>query len=431
MVDVSRAGTPFSQATMSAINTIAYSTPPSSYRSPSLPPPSAPDTSANKYLRNGKITVDFSGVTDSMLGATWPVSWSQANILVFGRGNRVNIKNLATNEDIVGLAKVKDHHGFLRLLDCGGEDNPHTMALSTSKGLVQVWDLAAQKMTTSWWTKPATAMKWNGPVLTVGGEKGSIRHFDTRIKETAKMKEQNKKVLRHQSMISALAWHHEGKILASADNGGTVYCWDARQNAPLDVGDLIQRRRKMQHVGAVKVKFLTSRYATCPFDTGVQGLAWCPWSSLKMLATGDAAPNGTGTIRLWNVTGSTSQNPNPDVLELDAQITSLHWSTQCKELLSTHSMGKALDATTSVATPTSSQSSGMANCVAVHSYPTLARVKTEYPATSAIAGSVMSPNGLKIIFAVPEDKQLKVWDVWGKKKELRRQRSVVEPNGIR
>ncbi|THH19160.1 hypothetical protein EW146_g1944 [Bondarzewia mesenterica] len=405
MVDVSRAGTPFSQSPLSAVSAVAYTTPASSFRSPSVPPTSFPEPSAHKCLKNGKVIIDFSGITDPTLGATWPVSWSHRNILVFGRGNRINLKNLTTNEDVVGLAKVKDHHGSLRLLDCGGEEYPHNVALSTSKGLVQVWDLAAQKMTMSWWTKPVTALKWNGLVLSVGGEKGSIRHFDTRIKETAKMKEQNKKVLRHQSMITALAWNHDGKILGSADNSGVVYCWDSRQNAPLDVGDLIQRRRKMQHVGAVKA------------------VAWCPWS-LKMLASGDAAPNGTGTIRLWNINGSTSQNPNPDALELDAQITSLHWSSQCKELLSTHSVSRIVEGPAPV--PNSSQQPTMTNCVAVHSYPTLTRVKTEYPAMSAIAGSVLSPNGLKVIFAVPEDKQLKIWDVWGKKKELRRQRSVIE-----
>jgi len=76
-------------------------------------------------------------------------------------------------------------------------------------------------------------MAWNGSVLTVGGQRGTIRHFDTRIKETAKMKEQSKRVTRHQAQICSLAWHGEGKFFASGDESGIVHVWDSRQNAPI------------------------------------------------------------------------------------------------------------------------------------------------------------------------------------------------------
>jgi len=158
-----------------------------------------------------------------------------------------------------------------------------------------------------------------------------------------------------------------------------------------------------------------------------KALAWCPWS-LKTLASGAAASAGAGTVRLWNVNQSSSQSHFPDSLEFNSQVTSLQWSIQCKELLCTH--GAA--ATTDQLPSTASQPVVLANAVSVYSYPSLCHVTTEYPATTAIAGSVLSPNGQKIIFAVPEEKQLKIWDVWGKRKELRRQRSLVEgPCGIR
>ncbi|TFY80790.1 hypothetical protein EWM64_g3229 [Hericium alpestre] len=378
-----------------------------SFRSNSPMIPTWPDTSAKFFLRNAKISIDFAG-SDDCIGHTWPVSWSHKNIIVFGRGNRVYLKNLATSQDIVGLAKLKEDLGMLRLLECGDELFPNTVSLATSQGYVQIWDLAAQKMVTEWRTKPVTAMKWSGTTLAVGGEKGAIRHFDTRIKEPSKMKDQAKKVLRHQARISSLAWNHDGRILASGDESGIIYCWDARKNGPLDVGDLIQRRRKMQHDGIVKA------------------LAWCPWS-LKTLASGDAAASGAGTIRLWNINESSPNALSPNVLELDAQVTSLQWSTQCKELLSTHSIAR-----TSEEDPSPFMPRLMANAVVVHSYPTLSHVTTEYPATNAIAGSVLSPNGQKIVFAVPEEKQLRIWDVWGRRKEIKRQRSMIEgPCGIR
>ncbi|KAA1474138.1 WD40 repeat-like protein [Dentipellis sp. KUC8613] len=412
MSAVSRAGTPamsqasFSQGPFTPTREFRSDI---SFRSNSPMAPLFPETSARHHLRNGKVSIDFSGTTDSCLGMTSPVSWSLKNIVIFGRGNRVYLKNLSTSEDVVGLAKLKEDHGVLRLLECADEQFPNTVALATSQGYIQVWDLAAQKIVSDWRTKPVTAMKWSGSILAVGGEKGSIRHFDTRIKEKGKMKDQAKKVLRHQARISSLAWNHDGRILASGDESGVIYCWDSRKNAPLDVGDLIQRRRKMQHDGCVRA------------------LSWCPWS-LKTLSSGDAAENGSGTIRLWNVNESSPNALIPDTIRLDAQVTSLQWSTQCKELLSTHSIARSIDEASAPAFPVPS----VANAVMVHSYPSLSHVVTEFPAKTALSGSVLSPNGQKIIFAVPEEKQLKIWDVWGKRKEIRRQRSLVEgPCGIR
>lgn len=96
-------------------------------------------------------------------------------------------------------------------------------------------------------------MRWNGATLTVGGLKGTIRHYDTRIAPTVKMKEQSRKVTRHQARITSLDWNVEGTLLASGDESGIVYCWDSRQKVPLDVGEFVQRRKKMQHEGCVRV----------------------------------------------------------------------------------------------------------------------------------------------------------------------------------
>ena len=69
------------------------------------------------------------------------------------------------------------------------------------------------------------------------------------------MKEQALKVTRHQAKIMRLQWNVDGNILASGDASGTVYCWDSRQKVPLDIGEFVQRRKKMQHPGAITVSF--------------------------------------------------------------------------------------------------------------------------------------------------------------------------------
>jgi cell division cycle protein 20 (cofactor of APC complex) len=160
-----------------------------------------------------------------------------------------------------------------------------------------------------------------------------------------------------------------------------------------------------------------------------QALTWCPWQP-KLLASGDSSSAGTGTVRLWNVNSSYSHSnaAEPGKIEVDAQITSLQFSPHCKELLSTHGPGpSATDADSQISRPRKT----MANSVVVHSYPSLRHVTTVSAAEKGVGDSALSPNGMKIVLAVPDESTLKVWDVWGKRKEIRRQPSFLERNSIR
>lgn len=168
----------------------------------------------------------------------------------------MHYKNLTTNEDVGQLCKLQESHGDLSIIECAGDEAHELVALGTSKGYVHIWDVRSKKMTASWSTKGVSVMRWMGPVLTIGGLKGTIKHYDTRLNPTSKMKEQARKVTRHQTRITSLAWNATGKLLASGDQTGTVYCWEPGQRTPLDVGDFIQRRKKIQHGGAVSVSEL-------------------------------------------------------------------------------------------------------------------------------------------------------------------------------
>lgn len=209
-------------------------------------------------MRVGKVFVDFSVVAaEDEATKTWPVSWSVNNVLVFGRGNRVHYKSLSNNEDVAQLCKLRDSSGDLRFLECGGKDQPNVVASGTSSGCIQIWDISTKKSTVSWQVTGASAMKWNAQTLTVGLQKGTIKHYDSR---TPKSKESIKRVTRHQAKITSLAWNMEGKYYASGDETGVVFCWDIRQpGIPVEeVGELVQRRRKIQHAGAVTASPLTS-----------------------------------------------------------------------------------------------------------------------------------------------------------------------------
>lgn len=235
--------------------------------------PVFPEPSARHHLKAGRLAIDFSVSTTAtqqdppteenpFRGPLLPTSWGVSNVLYFSRGNRVYLKNMSLNEDVAQLCKLKESHGDLRLLECGGRDQPNILASATSKGYIQLWDVTTRKSTLTWQAKGAVSMRWNGPVLTVGGLKGTVRHYDTRIATTSKMREQSRRAMRHQKPITSLAWNSEGKLLASGDDSGLILCWDDRMQLPLDVGEHNGRRKKMTHSGAITVSLLVMVSAT-------------------------------------------------------------------------------------------------------------------------------------------------------------------------
>ncbi|KAG6884431.1 hypothetical protein C0993_011190 [Termitomyces sp. T159_Od127] len=433
--------------------------------------PTYPECSAKHFMRNTKITWDFAAPPG--VGAV--MSCSGDNVIFFSRGDRVHYKNIATGEEVGQLLRLREGDGDLKVLKCAPAGD--LLAVGTSTGLVQLWDIKARKKVVSWMNKKTvSAMAWNanGDIVSIGGEKGTIRHYDTRIglKNVSGMKEQARKVTRHQGCITALEWNVDGRIWASGDSSGIVYCWDGngKERVPMDVGEFVQRRKKMQHGGAV---------------------------SPRLLATGDVE----GVMQLWNVNPliQHSNATTPGKLELYAPITSIHFSPHCKEILTTHSRTpSSFPSSTSITTNTTNTpvnltninintntritrttritnthtrtstnttpnplSTSMSlslpllpwpretptNAIAVHAYPSLRHVTTLVPPPSispssssqsqsqtadgraegegggserqAIVGSVLNGAGTKIVIANGEGK-MSVVEVWAKRKEVKR-----------
>jgi len=99
----------------------------SEHRPPPPPPPVA--ESATFHLRAGKSTIDFSVAEADWKSGVCPVGWSEQNIMVFGRGNRVHYKNMTASDDVVQLCKMREDYGNLRLVQCGGKEQPNIVAL--------------------------------------------------------------------------------------------------------------------------------------------------------------------------------------------------------------------------------------------------------------------------------------------------------------
>ncbi|KAF7321142.1 WD-REPEATS-REGION domain-containing protein [Mycena chlorophos] len=405
---------------------------PASTKSPNLP-----HGSARYYLRATRLTLDFSvGASSQAAAAVAPVvpeanatvairrnpvplAYSGHQILYFSRANRVQYRPMgynSQNAEVGQLCRIQDKHGELVVLQAGGlEQRTGIVALATSTGSIQLWDTEMKKLVMGWTVKGVSSLAWSGAVVTVGTEKGSVRHYDTRIQPTTKMKEQAMKITRHEGRVGVLQWNADGRLLASGDDNGVVFTWDSRTRTPLDVGEYHMRRKKIQHNGEVSA------------------LAWCPWQP-KLLATGDTQ----GAVKFWNVDDAnpSSNAMTPAKFETGSAMVGLHFSTNFKELLTT--VGPAaprevIDAN-SVIWPLSSDAVST-NAVHVYSFPTLRPVTRESVPlaneTSVVAGSVLSPISTnapqKVVVALPAEGKLKVYDVWGsRKREIRRQASCLE-----
>ena len=129
----------------------------------------------------------------------------------------------------------------------------------------------------------------------------------------------------------------------------------------------------------------------------------------------------------------------PSRLDTGSCITGLHWSTQCKEFLTTHGykIPESLvtpppqppTVPTGPLIPTVPPAPNVENTLSVWQYPSLRFVTSQRMNTTdvPIGNSVMYSKTMKIVFAVPDQGKIHTCDVWGKKKpevKIRRQSSL-------
>ena len=128
---------------------------------------------------------------------------------------------------------------------------------------------------------------------------------------------------------------------------------------------------------------------------------------------------------MWNINPNTPHcnAATPGKLETGAAITGLHFSPQCKEILTTH--GASISESTSNNDSFTCPRTTVANSLAVYSYPSFRHVMTLPISDNPIGDSVLNAHGTKIIFAMPNDGKLNVCDAWTKRKEIKKQPSFM------
>ncbi|KAL8639699.1 MAG: hypothetical protein Q9228_003292 [Teloschistes exilis] len=233
------------------------------------------------------------------------------------------------------------------------------VGVGLGSGEVQIWDVEEGSKLRSMYGHDTRVgvMGWNKHILSTGARSGLVYNHDVRVAQH-KVAE----LISHTSEVCGLEWRSDGTQLATGGNDNLVSIWDARS------------------LGAPKFQKTNHRAA-------VKALSWCPWQP-NLLATGGGSYDRH--IHFWNTTTGARTNS----IDTGSQVTSLRWSTNYREIVS---------------------SSGFPdNALSIWSYPTLVR-NIQIPAhETRVLHSCLSPDG-QMLATAAADESLKFWKIFEKK----------------
>ncbi|KAG6336313.1 hypothetical protein ID866_2789, partial [Astraeus odoratus] len=325
------------------------------------------------------MALDGPGISHDTFAS--PMAWSPSNCIGVAFKSNVYFQNLETRS-IVHLCHMSATDGLVHSVDWDNKVNPHILVLGTTRGVVQAWDSLAQKQLSEWSDdkSPVGGMHWNEDVLAVGRKDGRVTLLDIRSPR------QIKNIEGHKRHVHGVKRSPDGKFLATGDHFGVVYIWDVRAGRHLTVDD---RRDLIKHEGPIKA------------------ISWAPWQD-GLLATGGLFPDGR--IQLWNVNKLTA----PFIIDTLTNITSLHWSPHCKEILSTHGSSwepwhvmRRMEPTVRQAPKTP-----FTNSMTVHAYPSCDKVVCVNAHSAPIGHSCIGPDGCSVFTVSPIEETIKMFKVW-------------------
>ncbi|KAJ3377064.1 substrate-specific activator of APC-dependent proteolysis [Entophlyctis sp. JEL0112] len=235
------------------------------------------------------------------------VDWSATNILAVGLGACVYLWNAQSSVvtklcDLVRPNAAPDSAGNDTVTGVGWNPRGNYLAVGTSKGVVEVWDVEAKRrlheLTGN--TSRVGSIAWRGDVLTTGSRDRSITLRDIRCPQS------ETKLSVHKQEVCGLKWNYDETLLASGGNDNKLLIWD----------------RKM-----LRKPVLTYSEHTA----AVKAIAWSPHKNGLLASGGGTADQ---YIRFWNVT-----SPATDSLEqkmTNSQVCNIAWSKSDDEIVSTH-----------------------------------------------------------------------------------------------
>ncbi|KAF8931314.1 ubiquitin-protein transferase activating protein [Podila verticillata] len=281
------------------------------------------------------------------------LDWSCLNVVAIGLDKSVFIWNAETGqaENLVTLPGATD-----AITSVSWAFDGAFLAVGTFSGDTQIWDVESKSMVRSMGGHLARVgvLAWDKHILSSGCRDGSIWNHDVRL-PNHKVAE----LLKHTNEVCGLTWRGDGAQLASGGNDNLVNIWDSRTTTT-------PKFTKTNHTAAVKA------------------LAWCPWQN-NLLASGGGTADKQ--IHFWNTTTGARVNS----LNTGSQVTSIVWSKDYKEFMSSHGYPD--------------------NNISVYGYPSLNKI-VDIPAhESRVLHTALSPDGQSVA-TVASDENLKFWKLF-------------------
>ncbi|XP_028988145.1 cell division cycle protein 20 homolog [Betta splendens] len=283
------------------------------------------------------------------------LDWSSRNLLAVALHNSVYLWD-ATHGDITHLMKMESDEDHICSLSWTKEGR--YLAIGTSDGNVQLWDVENQKRLRCMASHVARvgSLSWNDYILSSGARSGQIHNHDVRL--------ENHHICTltgHSQEVCGLKWSPDGRYLASGGNDNLVFVWPCVSQAS---GRNIQPVHSWsEHQGAVKA------------------LAWCPWQP-NILASGGGTSDRH--IRIWNVNSGSCIS----ALDTQSQISSLMFAPNYKELVSAHGFAQ--------------------NNIAIWKYPSLSKVAELNGHEDRVLNLTLSPD-CSTIASVAGDETIRLW----------------------
>ncbi|KAJ2061493.1 WD repeat-containing protein slp1 [Coemansia sp. S146] len=318
------------------------------YSRPALKP-SASTAAKRRILNTPERVLDAPGLVDDYYLNL--LDWSLGNMLAIGLDQNVYLWN-ASSGDVNSLCQLE---GDSYISSVKWTTDGAYLAIGTSDGDVQIWDAESQMRirTMAGHQARVGVMSWEQHMLSSGCRDGSIWNHDVRVAD-----HKTAELVAHSGEVCGLTWRSDGALLASGGNDNLVNIWDARSAVP--------KFTKTQHTAAVKA------------------LAWSPWQ-LNLLASGGGSHDRH--VHFWN----TTTTARLDSIDTGSQVTSIQWSSEYRELVTSHGIPH--------------------NHLALWSYPSLAKI-VDIPAhDTRVLHTAISPDGQTVATAA-SDESLKFWRIF-------------------
>ncbi|KJE96555.1 Cdc20 [Capsaspora owczarzaki ATCC 30864] len=295
-------------------------------------------------------TLDAPGMHDDFFMNV--LDWNSNNLLAVGLSNSVYVWN-ASSGSICRLLELKDD-AHVTSLKWSEADN--YLAVGSSDSSVAIYDVNREKQIRNMVGHQGSvpALSWRSHILTSGSTSGAIHNHDVRLP--------NHHVgtySAHTGAVCNVSWSPDGTQLASGGNDNSVFVWD----------------------GVTSLSSSTPAHSLEGHGAAVKALAWSPMQA-NLLATG--AGLADRHIRFWNTANGALMN----VIDTGAQISSLMWSKNHKEIVASHGLPS--------------------NRLTIWKYPTLQMVAELNGHQGRVLHMAMSPDGETVVSA-SSDETLRFW----------------------